>query len=62
MVTYTKAHEGKRFVLTAHGFDNPRIRAKFDKTNMRNYRHSKYTVPTKWVEENYVQEVDDVEE
>ena len=56
MVTYTKAKEDYRFVLTNLGFENCRVAAKFDD----NYVHKdtyNYTVPTAWITKGYVQEV-----
>lgn len=53
MVTYTKAKEGYRFVLTTLGFENCRVVAKFDD----NYVHKdtyNYTVPTAWITKGYV--------
>lgn len=54
-VKYAKAQSGNRFVLTELGFENPRIRAKYEESGKYSTLY-KYTVPTAWVDKGYVQE------
>ena len=55
-VNYAKAKVGNRFMLTALGFENPRIRAKYEESSNCLALY-KYTVPTVWIDKGYVQEV-----
>ena len=55
MVKYSKAGEGKKWVLTELGGENGRVRAKFEKGNVNAKLYAK-TVPSNWVELGYVVE------
>ena len=50
---------GNHFVLTEGGFENARIRAKFDFDNPNNKLY-KHKVPKSWVSKGYVLEVKEV--
>ena len=56
MVTYKKARQGYKFVLTELGMEVGKVRHKFsdDYINKKAFIHS---VPTAWVDKGYVKEV-----
>lgn len=55
-VSFKQASAGKKFILTEYGFEQPRIKAKFDsETSKKRYEKS---VPLSWVMRGYVTEVD----
>ena len=55
MVEYARAKDGCRFVITELGKTVPRINSKF--VNSWDTRYDK-TVPKKWVDLGYVEEID----
>ncbi|MBR4377312.1 MAG: hypothetical protein IKP50_00280 [Bacilli bacterium] len=56
MVRYSECKLGYKYALTQKGFEEGRVRAKFD-TNNSNYKQYLHYVPTKWIQEGYVVEV-----
>lgn len=56
MVKYVSAKRGNRFILTELGFEQARVRGKFNSERVEHlkYRHH---VPASWVEKGYVVEV-----
>ena len=61
MVVYRKASEGKKWILTELGGEQPRIRAKFENRNPNAILYAK-SVPDSWVKSGYVVEADIKEE
>lgn len=58
MVSYIKAKEGYKYALTELGFEDSRIRAKFDPSS-KLYKQFQYQVPSSWIDKGYVKEVKD---
>ena len=55
-VKYIRCKEGMKYTLTKVGFEDSRIRAKFEPGSRmsKTYAHS---VPSAWIEKGYVMEV-----
>lgn len=57
MLQYSYAPIGKQFVLTEFGFEQPRIRSKFEETSSLR-KTVEIAVPREWVEKGYVRLVE----
>ena len=56
---FTHSAPGNKFVLTALGLQEPRVRVKFNENNPNNKAYS-HSVPLSWVMKGWVEEVKDV--
>ncbi len=59
MTTWTSAGKGKRFVITALGLEKSQIRGKYKNTRTSDSTRYDHKVPTSWVTNGYVMEVDE---